>query len=393
MIGMNKSKILVLILAGGKGGRLGLLTDNKAKPVIPFGGAYRLIDFTLSNCVHSGLADVWVVEQYQLHSLNEHLSNGRPWDLDRTRGGLEVLPPFENETGKDGFADGNADALFRQLDLIEEFAPDILLVLSADHVYKMDFRDVIEAHLKNRAFLTMVTTRLPPGESASRYSVVKTDKKGLVTKFDYKPDEPKGDLIGTEIFVYDARALTETLKKLAGTGAPLKDYGDRLLPEMVEQQKVYEYRHTGYWRDVGTIESYYESQMELLDEKRKIFFDDREWQVLTADEQRLPAFVAARAQVNNCLLGGGAKIYGHVRRSVLSAGVHIEKGAETEDSIILPNAVIDGGVKLRRVIVDTDVHVTKKMAAKLAAQQKNSHKQDIFIIGKRKIQSSAEIEE
>lgn len=388
---MNKNKILCIILAGGKGGRLGLLTETKAKPVIPFGGAYKLIDFTLSNCVHSKLNDVWVVEQYQPHSLNDHLSNGRPWDLDRTRGGLQVLPPFENDSGKDGFADGNADALYRHIDFIEEFAPDILIVLSADHIYKMDFRDAIETHLQNRAALTMVTTKLPPGESASRFAVVNVDEKGCVSGFDYKPDEPQSDLIATEVFVYDAQELIKVLKKLVRRDGNLEDYGHQLVPDLVKQGKVYEHRYDGYWRDVGTIESYYESQMELLDEKRKIFFDDEKWTILTAGERRLPAFVSARAVADNCLLAGGAKIYGKVSRAIISSGVQIKKGAKVSDSIILPNAVIDDGINLNRVIVDSDVHVTKNLAAKLATRQKRN-KSDIFVIGKRRIQGSSETE-
>ena len=182
-----RKKILALILAGGAGGRLGLLTEKRAKPVMPFAGFYRLIDFALSNCLHSGISDVWVIEQYELHTLNEHLSNGRPWDLDRTYGGLQVLPPFERDEKKSkekgGFAEGNADAIFRHLELIEEFAPDILIVLSADHVYKLDFRDALETHFEKKASLTMVTTRLPKGENASRFGVVETAKNGRVTRF------------------------------------------------------------------------------------------------------------------------------------------------------------------------------------------------------------------
>jgi len=388
---MNKNKVLALILAGGKGGRLGILTDEKAKPVMPFGGAYRLIDFALSNCVHSKIDDVWVIEQYQLHTLNEHLSNGRPWDLDRTRGGLQVLPPFEDESEKDGFAAGNADAIYRHVDFIENFAPDVLLVLSADHVYKMDFRDAIETHLEKKASVTMVTTRLPEGESASRFGVVKTNKSGRVTDFDYKPDEPESDLITTEIFVYDAKILLETLRKLKKEKGELKDYGNELLPLLVKQGKAFEHRHKGYWRDVGTIESYYGSQMDLLDEKTKIFFDDEHWQIFTLAEQRIPAFIAMRAEIKNCLVAGGSKIYGSASRSVLSTGVTVEKGATVSDSIILPNATIETGVDLNRVIVDVNVSVTVEKGKKLAAMQK-ANKNGIFIVGKRKIQNAREIE-
>lgn len=388
---MNKKKVLALILAGGKGGRLGILTGDKAKPVMPFGGAYRLIDFALSNCVHSKIDDVWVIEQYQLHTLNEHLSNGRPWDLDRTRGGLQVLPPFENESEKDGFAGGNADAIYRHTEFIETFAPDVLLVLSADHVYKMDFRDAIQTHLEKKATVTMVTTSLPEGENASRFGVVKTNKDGRVTQFDYKPEKPESDLITTEVFVYDAKILLETLKKLKKEKGELKDYGDELLPLLVKQGKAFEHRHKSYWRDVGTIESYYKSQMDLLDERTEIFFADENWQVFTLSEQRIPAFVSAKAVVTNCLIANGAKVYGSVSRAILSSGAVVEKGAEVSDSILLPNASIEAGVKLRRVIVDSSVRVTKERAKKLDAMQK-AHKNGIFIVGKRKIQDSSEIE-
>lgn len=389
---MNKIKVLAVVLAGGKGSRLGLLTENRAKPVMPFAGFYRLIDFALSNCVHSGISDVWVVEQYQLHTLNEHLSSGRPWDLDRTYGGLRVLPPFKNESEKDGFAFGNADAIYRHLDFIEEFNPDILLVLSADHVYRMDFRDAINTHLEKKASVTMVTTKLPKNEPASRFGVVKVNKQGRVTKFDYKPEKPEGDLITTEIFVYDAKILLETLKKLNEGKRETKDYGDELLPYLVEQGKAFAHRLDGYWRDVGTIESYYESQMDLLDEKAKIFFDDAEWQIFTLAEQRIPAFVAREAEINNCLIANGSKIYGSVAHSVLSSGVRVEKNAKISDSIILPDAAIETGVKLKRVIVDSNVRVTKEKAGKIHKMQK-TNKNAILIIGKRKIQSSNEIED
>lgn len=392
---MFREKVLALILAGGKGGRLGLLTDDKAKPVMPFGGAYRLIDFALSNCVNSGISDVWVIEQYELHSLNEHLSNGRPWDLDRTYGGLQVLPPFENDdksNDEGGFAVGNADAIVRHLDFIAEFNPDILLVLSADHVYKMDFRDAIETHLASKASVTMVTTKLPKGESASRFGVVKAAKNGRITKFDYKPDEPTSDLITTEIFVYDAKILLETLKKLSAKKERLKDYGNELLPYLVEQGNAFEHRLNGYWRDVGTIESYWNSQMNLLDEKERLFFDDENWRILTLAAQRIPAFIHTSADVKNSLISHGCKISGTVSHSVLSSGVIIQKGAEIADSIVLPNVTIETGVKLKKVIVDAGVKVSIAKAKKIG-EIRRTDKNAVIVVGKRKIQSANDIED
>ncbi|MBA2737321.1 MAG: glucose-1-phosphate adenylyltransferase, partial [Pyrinomonadaceae bacterium] len=328
--------MLALILAGGVGGRLGLLTEKRAKPVIPFAGNYRLIDFSLSNCLHSNLKDVWIIEQYELHSLNEHLANGRPWDLDRTYGGLLVLPPFEkkeNNDDKGGFAEGNADAILRHRDLIEQFNPDILIVLSADHVYKFDYRDAIETHLEKKAAMTMVTTRLPKGETASRFGVVEVNKAGRITKFDYKPDEPQSDLITTEIFVYDARILLETLKELNKKNDSIKDYGHELVPHLVKKGSAFEHRFEGYWRDVGTIETYWRSQIDFLDDKEKFIFDDENWQILTLSEQCAPAFIHKSAEIKNSLVANGSRIYGKVSRSILSSGVIIEKGAEVVDSI------------------------------------------------------------
>jgi glucose-1-phosphate adenylyltransferase len=388
---MFKEKVLALILAGGRGGRLGLLTDDKAKPVMPFGGSYRLIDFALSNCVNSQISDVWVVEQYELHSLNEHLSNGRPWDLDRTYGGLQVLPPFENDSDKDGFAEGNADAIYRHVDFISEFNPDILLVLSADHVYKMDFRDAIKTHLEKKASVTMVTTRLPKGESASRFGVVEADKNGRIVKFDYKPDQPESDLITTEIFVYDARTLIKTLKHLNEKNEKIKDYGHELLPHLVAEGNAFDHRLVGYWRDVGTIESYWQTQMDLLDEKERLFFDDDDWKILTLSAQRVPAFIYKSADVTNSLISSGSRISGAVSRSVLSAGVTIERGAEVADSIVLPNGTIEKGVKIKRVIVDTGVKVNREKALKIeAARGKN--KSAIIVVGKRKVQNARDVE-
>lgn len=393
---MSRKKVLALILAGGAGGRLGHLTEKRAKPVMPFAGFYRLIDFALSNCLHSKISDVWVIEQYELHSLNEHLSNGRPWDLDRTYGGLQVLPPFEQSDRKSGekggFSEGNADAIYRQIELIEDFAPEILLVLSADHVYKFDFRDAIETHLAKKAWLTMVTTKLPKGENASRFGVVETDKKGLVTNFNYKPENPKSDLITTEIFVYDAKILIETLKKLKKNKENLKDYGDELIPHLVEKGNVFEHRLEGYWRDVGTIKSYWQSQIDLLDEQGKFILDDENWLILTRAAQRVPAFIYSSADIHNSLVAQGCAVRGKVKRSILSSGTIIEKEAKIVDSIVLPNAVIEKNVKIKRAIIDAGVRVTKEKAAKIEKLRGNN-KSAIIVVSERGIQSSEEIEE
>lgn len=383
-------KVLALILAGGVGGRLGLLTENRAKPVMPFAGRYKLIDFALSNCAHSGISDVWVIEQYELHSLNEHLSNGRPWDLDRTYGGLKVLPPFQqrdksNHNG--GFAHGNADAIARHLDFIKNFAPDILLVLSADHIYKLDFREVFQKHLETEACLTMVTAKVPKGEKASRFGVVKVNKNGRITDFAYKPEKPESDLITTEVFVYDAKRLLETLDKLTAGNDSIKDFGDELVPKMVKDGEVFEFRHTGYWLDVGTMESYWRAHIDLLDEKQKFVLEDPDWAILTHSKPSVPAFIYSSAEITNSLVAHGSKISGTVKKSVLSEGVTVEKGAELEECVVLPDAVIEKGVKLKRTIVDANVRVTAKKSKSFSEKQKR----DILVIGQRKAQTSSEI--
>jgi glucose-1-phosphate adenylyltransferase len=355
---MQREKVLVLILAGGEGGRLEVLTRQRAKPVMPFAGVYRLIDFALSNCVHSGLSDVWVIEQYELHSINEHLSNGRPWDLDRTYGGLQVLPPFQDKHGKEkegGFAEGNADAIHRHRSLIRELDPDALLVLSADHLYKLDYRDLLERRRELGADLVLGTTRVPR-EEASRFGVVEVDGEGRVTGFEYKPESPKSDFATTEVFAYDARKLLDTLEALAD-GSPLKDFGHRLLPRLVDGGKVHELRHEGYWRDVGTVDSYWQAHMDLLDREPGLVPDDPDWPILTTGAQRLPARIEEGARIAGSLIAPGCRVAGRVERSVLAPGVVVESGAVVRDSILLHGAHVAAGGTVDRAILDAHVRV------------------------------------
>ncbi len=368
---MKPPRVLTLILAGGAGGRLGVLTKKRAKPSLPFGGTLRLIDFSLSNCLHSGLTDVWVIEQYQLHSLNDHLANGRPWDLDRTYGGLQVLPPYVEEGDEDGdgesekgaekqqggFAEGNADAIYRQRRLIREVRPDLIVVLSADHVYKLDYRDVIERHRQCGAEVTMVTTHVPPGESGSRFGVVQVDKEGRVRDFAYKPDEPHGDIITAEIFVYDAERLLATLDAIIAEGGELADYGDELVPRLVKAGKAWAFPLEGYWRDVGTVESYWKAHMDLLGSAEDLALDDPTWPILTYGTQRLPARVQATAEIVDSLLSPGCTVGGVVTNSVLGPDVVVEAGARVADSIILHGVQIKAGAQVQRAIIDEKAEI------------------------------------
>lgn len=345
---MRQPKVLTIILAGGAGGRLGSLTDTRAKPAMPVGGSYRLIDVPLSNLHNSGLSDVWIVEQYEPKSLNDHLVSGRPWDLDRTNGGLRVLPPYQDSDGG-GFAQGNADALYRQADYIREYDPDLVLVLSADHLYRLDYRDVIATHLEAAAALTVVTYRI--SNNPSDHGVVETSG-GVVTGFEYKPEKPRTDLITAEIFLYDAETLLTSLEELVERDGQLEDYGDQLLPYFVEREKVVEHRLEGYWRDMGTPESYHQAHMDLLDGHGMVF-DDPAWPILSATPRRLPAFIGAAARVETSLLAPGSRIDGVLSRSVVGPDCDIEPGAEVHGCVLLDGVRVSSGARLRNMVVDS----------------------------------------
>jgi glucose-1-phosphate adenylyltransferase len=326
---------------------MGPLTEHRAKPALPFAGHFRLIDVPLSNCANSGISDVWVLQQYQPHSLEDHLANGRPWDLDRTEGGLRILHPFTGGEGE-GFTEGNADALWRHRRLLQEFRADVILVLSADAVYTLDYRDVVDAHLERDADVTMVTTRVD--EDPGRFGVVSVDGGGRVTGFAYKPDDPPTDLVTTEVFAYRPAALFGALGE-DGKG----DFGDALLPRLVEGGKAFEFRLAGYWRDMGTPRSYWQGHQDLVE--GRLDLDDLDWPIRTTSGHRPPARVDGGGSAEDSLLSPASRVAGRVTRSVLSPGVVVEAGAEVHDSVLLHGAVIRSGARVERAIVDSGVEV------------------------------------
>ncbi len=353
---MALTRILVLVLAGGAGGRLELLTENRAKPAVAYGGMYRLIDFPLSNCLRAGIADVWVLQQYNPGSLSDHLANGRPWDLDRTTGGLLVLHPYQGDE-RGGWHQGTADALWRNAPMIREFGPEALVVVSADAVYKLDYRDVAVAHVDSGASVTMVTTRVDQ-EDAGRYGVVQVGEDGAITDYAYKPDEPASDLVTNEVFVFSPDRVLDLLDDLAekvDEEKGLEDLGDHLLPALVEAGEAREHRFEGYWRDVGTVPAYWESHMDLLKSKPPIDLDEPGWPIQTQGGRYAAAGVEKGAEVDNSLLSAGCYIAGTVRHSVISPDVRIEAGARVEDSVILHGAVVRSGATVVRSIVDQNV--------------------------------------
>ena len=352
---MKPPKTLALILAGGVGGRLEVLTEARAKPALPLGGMYHLIDVPLSNLAHSGLTEVWVLEQYRPHWLNEHLANGRPWDLDRTRGGLRVLPPYQGRE-REGFAEGNAASIHQHASFLREYGAELLLVLSADQLYRLDYREVIDRHVETEADLTLVTTEVAL-EEASRLSVVGLGDGGRVKNFAYKPEKPKSGVVAAEVFLYNTGVLLDTLDALADEGE-LGDYGERLLPHLVEEARVYAYPLEGYWRDLGTPKSYWGAHMDLLD--GKVLLDDPAWPLLTRGFGGGPARLYREAVVDNGLVSPGCLVRGRVRRSVLGPGVVVEAGAEVEEAVVLEGVTIKAGSRVVNAVLDKGVVVGEK---------------------------------
>jgi glucose-1-phosphate adenylyltransferase len=348
--------VLLLVLAGGAGGRLELLTERRAKPAVPFAGHYRLIDVPLTNALHSGLQHVWVLEQHNPASLSDHLANGRPLDLDRTVGGLLVLHPHLG-AGKEGWHSGTADAVWRQAGLIRELGPDVLVVVSADAVYRLDYDALVREHLVSGATVTLVTTQVDPGD-AGRYGVVEV-VDGRVTDYAYKPDDPASDLVSNEVFVFDPEpvlALLDELGEAAGDDG-LDDLGVDLLPRLVEQGGAREHRLDGYWRDLGTVEAYWSAHLELVGPEPGFEPGRADWPLVTDAGRFGPASVLDGAGVVDSLLSPGCRVAGSVRRSVLSPGVVVEAGATVIDSVLLHDVVVRRGAVVRRSVLDVGVEV------------------------------------
>ena len=354
---MALPKVLVLALAGGQGSRLELLTETRAKPAVPFAGVYRLIDFPLSNCEHSGIADVWVSVQYRPTSLSVHLANGRPWDLDRSTGGLMVLPPFQG-SDRAGWTEGTADGLWRESELIRQFDPDALVVVSSDAVYKLDYREVVDAHLGSGAEVTMVTTEVA-AEDAGRYGIVTVGGDGQVTDYAYKPDEPATTTATNEVFVFTPTPTLDRLEALSQDVGEegLADLGSHLLPAQTRDGAARAYPFDGYWRDVGTVEAYWQAHRDFLDPEPPIDLDELSWPVHTRGGRHSAARVLDGATVDGSLVSGGTRVAGQVSGSVLSPGVIVEKGATVVDSVLLPGVRVRAGATVTRAVLDDNVEV------------------------------------
>ena len=358
---------VALVLAGGRGSRLSPLTDHRPKPAVPLAGSFSLIDVTLSNLANSGLRNVWIAEQYLPNHLNRHLAGGRPWDLDGTRDGLRVLPPREGGEG-DGFTEGNGHALYQHLAEVERYGADTLVVCSADHLYQLDLRPVLAEHARSGAELTVVTTETD--EDPSRFGVVQVDDDGAVTDYAYKPEDPAGTLVATEVFVFDVAALSEVVGDLVAgedeaatkdegetdedgdpVGSSLGDYGESIIPAFVARGRVREHRLVGYWRDIGTLDAYVRAHREILD-GTGLDVAAEGWPLITNPHQAPPAWVAPDARVSGSLLSPGCRIAGEVSDSVVGPGVVVAAGATVRGSLLLGDCEVPAGAVLDTVVVD-----------------------------------------
>jgi glucose-1-phosphate adenylyltransferase len=345
--------VIAVILAGGEGERLSILSSLRAKPAVPFAGKYRIIDFTLSNCVNSGLDDVLVLTQYNPHSLNDHIGVGRPWDLDRNTGGVKLLQPYIRRGRVAEWYAGTADAVLQNLNFIEHSRSDTVVILAGDHVYKMDYQPFIAAHRRRRADVTIAVRRVPIAE-ASRMGVLALDDQGRVAEWQEKPKQPKSDLASMGVYVFSKRALVRWLSE------ELADFGRDVVPAMLDgNARVFGYRFDGYWQDVGTIESYWEANMALVDDNPELDLYDREWLIHTKSEERAPAQIGPTAQVHRSLISHGCVINGMVVNSVLSPGVRVDMGAVVRDSIVMFDTEIRSGAVVDRAILDKEVVVGK----------------------------------
>ncbi len=343
-----KKEMIAMLLAGGQGSRLGVLTSKVAKPAVAFGGKYRIIDFPLSNCINSGVDTVGVLTQYQPLRLNTHIGIGIPWDLDRNYGGVTILSPYEKKENTDWYT-GTANAIYQNINYIDSFNPEYVLILGGDHIYKMDYKMMLDFHKANNADITMAAKPVPI-EEASRFGVLVTDETGKITDFEEKPEHPRSNLASMGIYIFTWKVLREAL--IANENISGCDFGMHVIPYCHQRgDRVFCYEFNGYWKDVGTLGSYWESNMELIDLVPVFNLYEDYWKIYTKSNTLPPQYIASNAYVERCIIGEGTEVYGVAKNSVIGAEVTIEEGAEVYDSIIMEGVVVKAGAKLYKAIV------------------------------------------
>ncbi len=345
---MVKKEMIAMLLAGGQGSRLGVLTTKIAKPAVAFGGKYRIIDFPLSNCINSGVDTVGVLTQYQPLRLNTHIGIGIPWDLDRNIGGVSILPPYEKSHSSEWYT-GTANAIYQNIDYIDTFHPDYVLILSGDHIYKMDYEVMLDFHKSNNADLTIAAMPVPL-EEASRFGVVITDENSRIVDFEEKPANPRSNLASMGIYIFNWNVLREALISMANV--PNCDFGKHIIPQCHSNGKrIFAYEYNGYWKDVGTLGSYWEANMELIDIVPVFNLYEEFWKIYTKSDTLPPQYVSAEARIERSLVGEGSEIFGEVYNSVIGTGVYIGRGTVVRDSIIMRDTVIGDECRLNKTII------------------------------------------
>lgn len=375
---MIKKEMIAMLLAGGQGSRLGVLTSKVAKPAVAFGGKYRIIDFPLSNCINSGIDTVGVLTQYQPLRLNTHIGIGIPWDLDRNVGGVTVLPPYEKSTSSEWYT-GTANAIYQNMNYMEMYNPDYVLILSGDHIYKMDYEVMLDFHKENHADVTIATMPVPL-EEASRFGIVITDEENRIQEFEEKPAQPRSNLASMGIYIFSWPVLKEALKALSEQ--PACDFGKHIIPYCHEKkQRLFAYEYNGYWKDVGTLASYWEANMELIDIIPEFNLYEEYWKIYTNSGILPPHYISDQSAVEKSIIGNGCDIYGEVHSSVISSGVTIGKGSVVRDSIIMKDAVIGDHCVIDKAIIAENVQIGDNVTLGTGSDTPNKMRPDIYGFG------------
>ena len=372
-----KKECIAMLLAGGQGSRLYDLTKQTAKPAVTFGGKYKIIDFPLSNCINSGIDTVGVLTQYQPLALNEYIGNGEPWDLDRTRGGLSVLPPYQGNKVSEWYK-GTANAIYQNINFIKQYNPDYVLILSGDHIYRMDYAKMLEHHKKMGASCTVATITVP-FEEASRFGICNTNPDNSIYEFEEKPKNPKNNQASMGIYIFNADILIEYLEADEADENSSNDFGKNIIPNLLNNgEKLFAYKFDGYWKDVGTISSLWEANMDLIGADPVLNMSDRDFRIFSRNVARPPQFIGAKSTIENSLISEGCKINGTVINSILSGGVVIEEGALVKDSVIMEDVTVKSGANVYYAIVDSDTVVEKGAVV----GKEDADKSDIAIVAK-----------
>jgi len=353
----KKKEMIAMLLAGGQGSRLYALTEKTAKPAVPFGGKYRIIDFVLSNCTNSGIDTVGILTQYQPLVLNEYIGNGGPWDIDRTYGGVKILPPYQGK--KSDWYKGTANAIYQNLNYIERYDPDYVIVLSGDHIYKMDYSKMLEYHKLKNSDCTVAVIDVPI-EEASRFGIMTTDETGAITQFEEKPKDPKSTKASMGIYIFNTAKLKEYLTNDEEDPNSSNDFGKNIIPTMLAKgERMFAYGFSGYWKDVGTISSLWEANMDLLGEVPNFDLSDRSWKIYSRPQNESPQYISPDSVIKNSIVTEGCLIYGTVENSILFSGVTVERGAVIKDSVIMHSCVIKEGATVDYSIIDSNTVVGK----------------------------------